>query len=126
MIEIPLLDLTWYGACYRFPSGAEAKEAWSMISDLNPDGSWHVGILRHMRVGLDDEAVLVSVVGGLAEGVRSAEEALKALGGEETELHPNTWLLLVKRRVEAVLALDAAGAGSGRHRIQHPEGGDLL
>lgn len=127
MIEIGVTPIdVWYGHCRRFESGAAAREAWVAISDLNPDGSWHVGILRHQRVGKDAEPVLVSIVGDKLDGFERAEAALVAQGGEEIELHPQTWLQLVKRRVEVVIALDARGAQPGRHLIPHPWGGDVL
>ena len=128
MITIDLIpgEAVWYGCCYRWPTGGEARDAWAAVSDLNLDGSWHVGIFRHQRIGLDSEPVLVSAVGDLKAGVEAAEISLMVDGGIETELHPETWVQLCKRRIEAIIALDEAGAGAGRHRILHPEGGDLL
>lgn len=129
MIEIdfdhPDLDV-WYAVCRRFDTGAEAKAAWAALSDLDPTGSWHVGIYRHQRIGKDSEPVLVSLVGDRLEGFEKAEAALAAQGGVEIELHPETWLQMVKRRVEMILALAEQGAGAGRHRIMHPPGGETL
>jgi hypothetical protein len=129
MIEIQIKpgEPPWYGACYRWPTGDEARAAWVALNDLAPeDGSWHVGIYRHQRVGKDTEPVLVSVVGDLRHGVEAAEISLRVDGGEETELHDLTWRELLKRRVEMILKLSAEGAGYGRHSIPHAPGGDTL
>jgi hypothetical protein len=125
MITILLADDTppWFGACRHFNDGAAAKQAFERVFNHDDQGSLGVGVYRHQRVGFDAEAVLVSVIGLDQEGVSKAEELL---GGEETELHPETWYELIRRRLQQVLALDAAGKDPGRYRIPHSEGGDQL
>jgi hypothetical protein len=111
----------WHVSCRRFKTGSSAKAAFGRVH--NGEHNLGVGVYRHMRQGLDKEPVLVSVVGLDADKVQAAEELL---GGDEIELHPQTWLELIKRRLEVVIALDAAGAEEGRYRIPHSEGGDRL
>jgi hypothetical protein len=128
MIEIDVMvgQPPWYGACYRFETGMASKAAYLGLERRWPDGSLHVGVYRHMRVGLDSEAVMLSVVGDRREGVEKADRFLSDLGAEETEQHLETWLTLIKRRVEVVLALRATGAEPGRYHVAHPPGGDTL
>jgi hypothetical protein len=113
----------WYGSCRKFSSGLTAKAAFERVFGHDDQGRLGVGVYRHQRVGLDTEPVLVSVIGLDEEGVSKAEELL---GGEETELHAETWLELIRRRLEMVVALDDAGETDGRFRIEHSEKGDRL
>lgn len=128
MIQIDVIpESTWYGACYRFGSGSQARAAWAALMDLAPeDGSWHTGVYRHQRIGKDTEPVLVTAVGDRRFGVEAAEISLQVDGGVETELHPDTWKALIKRRVEMILKLRDEGAGHGRHQIPHAPEGDTL
>lgn len=117
----------WYGACFRFKTGATAREAWVAVHAAAPkDGAWHVGVYRHQRIGKDKEPVLVSVVGNKREGVASAEAFLCELDCEEIDLHSETWVALVKRRVQKMNELIEQGAGGGRHVIPHPPEGDMI
>lgn len=113
----------WFGSCRQFATGPEAKEAFERLFDHDERGALGVGIYRHQRVGLDSEAKLVSVVGLGEQGVLRAEELL---GGEETELHPETWHELIRRRLEVVATMNGAHLPAGRYRIGHSKGGDRL
>lgn len=107
-------NLPWYCSCQHFDTPELAYEAFVRVSEQDPHGKLGVGVYRHQRIGLDDGAVLVSVVGLNRQKVKDAEAILK---GEETELHPATWLELIKRRAEVVLDLGSKGMDSGRYRI---------
>ena len=113
----------WYGACHEYRSADEAKLGFDRVYGHDDEGSLGVGVYRHMRVGFDTEPVLVSVVGLDREGVEKAEELM---GGEEVELHAETWYELIRRRLAVVSTLDAAGKPTGRYRVKHKEGGDRL
>lgn len=123
MIAVSLGEGTppWYCSCRRFYSATGAATAFERI--FNHDSSLGVGVYRHQRVGLDREAMLVSVVGLDPEGVRKAEELL---GGEATRLDPENWHDLILRRMKVVNALSQAGEKKGRYRIEHSKNGDPL
>lgn len=117
----------WYGVCYRFETGVRAREVWVALQEAAPaDGAWHTGVYRHQRIGKDKEPVLVSIVGDKKDGFEAAEAFLAKQGGEEIDLHPETWIALVKRRVEKIVELTNEGAGFGRHVIPHPPEGDEI
>lgn len=119
MFEITLDGYDWYCACRRFPSGAEAKAAFEAAFGTAP-GEMNLGVYRHQRIGLDDEPVLVSVVGRDREDVERADRLLD--GGVDTMLHYETWLQLITRRLQVVIDLHGKGAPTGRYRIPHGEG----
>lgn len=115
--ELPEHNLPWFCSCRLFPTPEDAYAAFVNVAEADPTGSFGIGIYRHHRVGLDPKpGMLVSVVGLDREGVEKAEHVL---GGEEIELHPSSWVELIKRRAEVVLGLGAANATSGRYRIVH-------
>jgi hypothetical protein len=117
MIAVQMEELEpWFCSCRHFGSDALARAAYLRLSGSDPSGELNIGVYRHGRIGLDHGAVLVSVVGMDADKVERAEEIL---GGEETELHPSTWLQLIKRRVEVVLKLKEEEKLPGRHEIEH-------
>lgn len=113
----------WYGSCRQFRSANEAKAAFDRVYGHDDRGSLGVGVYRHQRQGFDAEPVLVSVIGLDREGVLKAEELL---GGEEIELHAASWFDLLRRRLEVVATLHAAGKKPGRHRVKHSPEGDKL
>ena len=120
MIELPS---GWYGTSRIFGSGQLARAAYLAVGEQDKDGRLGVGVCRHQRIGLDSEAVLVSVVGLQREGV---EEAERLLGGEEVELHFSTWKALVDRRVQVLATLNAQGRPDGHYVIKQPKGGRRL
>lgn len=109
-------NLPWYCACHRFDTPELAYEAFLRVDRADPKGSLNVGVYRHQRIGLDKGAVLVSIVGLNRQTVKTAE---RILSGQETELHPDTWLELIKRRAAVVLDLGSKGMGSGHYRVLH-------
>lgn len=124
MITIRVEDLEpWFCSCRRFPTSEEARAAWVRVSDSDAKGDLNIGVYRHGRIGLDRGTPLVSVVGMEAENVAKAEALI---GGEEIELHPDSWLQLIKRRVEVVLQLHEEGKRAGRYVVPHKPGGDRL
>lgn len=112
-------NLPWYCSCRRFETPELAYAAFVNVSENDPNGKLGVGVYRHQRIGLDKGAVLVSIVGLRRQNVLTAE---RLLGGEQTDLHPDTWLELIKRRAAVVLDLGAAGMGAGQYRIVHDDG----
>ena len=112
-------ELPWYCACHRFETAEDAYAAFVRVHEREPDGSLDMGVFRHQRIGLDAAPVLVSVVSLKKASVELAEELMD---GEPTELHPASWLELIKRRAQKVLDLASQGATSGRYRIVHDEG----
>jgi hypothetical protein len=122
-LGLPENNLPWYCSCRRFETPELAYEAFVNVSDNDPRGKLGIGVYRHQRIGLDHGAVLVSIVGLNRQNVLTGE---RLLGGEETELHPDTWLELIKRRAEVVLDLGAKGMGAGQYRIVHEGDGMKL
>lgn len=121
MIEIktPGLDRPWYGVTMKFATPNQAYAAFVRVHEEDPSGHFNIGLYRHLRVGLDKGAVLLTAVGLDAEGVAAAEELMR--GGEEIEMRMESWLGLIGRRAEIVLDLHAEGATSGPYRIEHSE-----
>src|SRR5215467_14407483 len=119
-IDVPGRTLPWHCACHRFDTPDLAYAAFVRVHEAHPDGRLGLGIYRHQRLGLDSEAVLVSVVG--LDKRDEVSEAERILGGEEIQLHPENWLMLIKRRAEVVLELGKEGFQPGRYRIVHENG----
>jgi hypothetical protein len=122
-LGLPENNLPWYCSCQRYETPELAYEAFVRLGETDPQGKLGVGVYRHQRIGLDKGAVLVSVVGLNRQNVKTAE---RILDGEETELHPDSWLELIKRRAAVVLDLGAQGMGAGRYRIVHEGDGMRL
>lgn len=116
-------NLPWYCSCQHFDTPELAYAAFVRLSEMDPQGKLGVGVYRHQRIGLDKGALLVSVVGLNRQNVKTAE---RILDGEETELHPESWLELIKRRAAVVLDLGSKGMGAGHYRIVHEGDGMKL
>jgi hypothetical protein len=114
---------TWYGVSHLYPTAVAAGEAYHLLREYDTTGRLNLGVYRHMRVGLDSGPVIVSVVGMDADTV---EEAGRVLGGHNLDLHPATWLQLVKRRAEVMVEFGKEGKGSGSHPIPHSPEGDVI
>jgi hypothetical protein len=115
-------EAPWFCICRRFETADDAYAGFVAVFESSPEGERNVGVYQHQRVGLDHAPVLVSVVGTERESVEAAERLIAE--GEPTELHGNTWLVLIKRRIAVVLNLSSTGAIEGRYRIVHDEEGN--
>lgn len=115
--------LQWWAGTREFEN---AQVAALRFQDLNEygqrlRGSLHVGVYRHKPDDGTSTASYITIVGHHRDGV---ERALRRVGGEVVEIHPELLTRLVYRRARVVNAME--GAAPGAYRFPHGEKGIVI